>query len=250
MLICYLDESGNTGRRLDDRGQPFYLIAAVMVREDRVREMTVRLDELAARTPTRETLVEYHGFELFHGSGEWEGVSPHRRIREYAKALSVLSKVNADVFHASIDKRKLARRYREPPPPHMFALQFLAEKLDRWIRGQADSLSRRALLVADENREHEQYSFDLIRSMQESGGPIGTGLGINIPLGHIIDNIYFTPSERSRGIQLADLVAFVLNRHQRNKCRPSKDVRSDGAVRDLVDGQVRPAVRKYRALWP
>ena len=55
----------------------------------------------------------------------------------------------------------------------MFALQFLAEKLERWIQGQTDSLSRRALLVADENREHEQYSFDLIRSMQESGGPIG-----------------------------------------------------------------------------
>ena len=80
--------------------------------------------------------------------------------------------------------------------------------------------------------------------------PIGAGLGINIPLGHIIDNIYFTPSERSRGIQLADLVAFVLNGHQRNKRRPSKDARSDGAVRDLVDGQVQPAVREYRALWP
>ena len=99
MLICYIDESGNTGRRLDDQHQPFHLIAAVMIREDRVREMADRLDELAKRAPTREPLIEYHASELFHGSGPWEGVYPRQRIGEYAKALAVLGQVKADVAY-------------------------------------------------------------------------------------------------------------------------------------------------------
>lgn len=80
MLICYLDESGNTGRKLDDPNQPFHTIAAVLVREDRVREMTDRLDTLASRAPTGSGLVEYHGIELFHGMRAWDGVYARRRI--------------------------------------------------------------------------------------------------------------------------------------------------------------------------
>lgn len=69
MLICYMDESGNTGRRLDDPDQPFHTIAAIVVREDRVREMTDRLNSLASQAPTGDHLVEYHGIELV----PWDG---------------------------------------------------------------------------------------------------------------------------------------------------------------------------------
>ncbi len=67
MLFCYVDEAGNTGRRLDDPVQPVHLIAAVIVREDRVRRMTERLDYLASQATTWYPVVEYHGYELFHG---------------------------------------------------------------------------------------------------------------------------------------------------------------------------------------
>ena len=136
MLICYLDESGNTGRKLDDPAQPFHTIAAVLVREDRIREMTDRLDELASRAPTVTELVEYHGSELFQGMGAWEGVFPRQRIAEYSKALSVLRQIDAGVFHSAIDKPRLAAAYPQPRPPHMYALQFLTEKLERWLRDQ------------------------------------------------------------------------------------------------------------------
>ena len=63
MLICYLDESGNTGRRLDDPDQLIHLIAAVLIREDWVRVMSDRLDALAAAAPTTRSLVEYRGQE-------------------------------------------------------------------------------------------------------------------------------------------------------------------------------------------
>ena len=249
MLICYLDESGNTGRKLDDPDQPFHTIAAIAVCEDRVREMADRLDLLASQAPTSDHLVEYHGVELFHGTGAWGGVHPRERINEYSKALSVLSRVDAGVVYASIDKPTLDKVYSYPRPPHMYALQFLTEKLELWLRAQEHILCRRALLVADENHEQEQYSFDLISDMQATGGEIGSSWGIDIHLDHIVDSIYFTPSERSRGIQLADLVAFILNRRYRIRRTPG-DMRSDTAVKDLVRRHVNPQVRTYRSLWP
>lgn len=249
MLICYLDESGNTGRRLDDPEQPIHLIAAVMIVEDRVREMTDILDGLAQRAPTTQPLVEYHGRELFRGSGPWTGVSPNQRIEAYAEALSVLGQVEAGIAHASIDKPKLSLKGYDDPNPHIIALQYLTEKIESWLRGQHDVLSQRALLVADENHEHEQYSFDLIREMQAVGGPVGSSHGISIPLDHIVDSVYFDHSDRNRGIQLADLVAFVLGRYQRIGRSPSI-ARSDAAVAMLLREHILPHCRTWRDMWP
>ena len=253
MLICYLDESGNTGFRLDDSAQPFHMIAAVIVREDRVREMTSLLDHLAYRAPTRKPLTEYRGSDLFGGRGNWEGVSPTQRIKEYAKALAVLGQVEAGVAYASITKPALEKmQYSPEPNPHLIALQFLIEKLEKWIRRpdiQKDALSRRALLVADENHEQEQYSIDLINEMQTVGGPIGATYGLDITLDHLVDTIYFDRSERNRGIQLADLVAYIVNRYQKAKKYPGTD-QWETTVRKLMLNNVSGQLRTWREPWP
>ena len=245
MLICYLDESGNTGQRLDDPDQPIHYLAAVMVREDRIAEMAERLSYLAGAAPTSERLIEYHGDELFHGSGPWQGVSPRQRIREYAKALSVMDDIDAGIAHASINKPGLV----EGQNPHLLALQFLTEKIEHWLRRQRHELSQRALLIADHNHEQDQYAFELVQEMHTGGGPIGSNRGLNISLAHIVDGVYFARSERSWGIQLADLVAFILNRSERIGRHPGNP-RSDAAVRMLRSKHITPQVETWRQLWP
>ena len=252
MLICYLDESGNTGRRLDDPDQPFHLIAAVIVREDRIREMNSRLNELASQAPTTNPLTEYRGSDLFGGRGEWKNVCPRQRIDEYTKALSVLSQVEAGVAYASIYKQALAQKNYSDPNPHLFALQFLIEKLEKWIKQpsiQENILGRRILLVADENHEQEQYSIDLMNEMLELGGPIGAIYGINITPDHFVDGIYFDKSERSRGIQLADLVAYIINRYQIIRRKPSNK-HWDTVVQQLMLNYVNSQLKTWRQPWP
>lgn len=245
MLICYLDESGNTGKRLDDPDQPIHYLVAVIVREDRIRDMGDRLQALADAAPVGESLVEYHGDELFHGSGPWQDVPPRLRVGEYAKALSVMSAVGAGVAHASINKPLLVGDHS----PHLLALQFLTEKIERWLRSRTDELGQRALLVADHSHEHDQYAFDLIHRMQATGGPVGGRRGLNVSLDHIVDGVYFAHSERSWGIQLADMVAFVLNRSERIK-RSSGDPRSDRAIQMLRRQHILPQLETWRELWP
>ncbi|MXW42795.1 MAG: DUF3800 domain-containing protein [Acidimicrobiia bacterium] len=248
MLLCYLDESGNTGSRLDDPYQPYHYLVAVMVREDKVSQLSKLLDELAAGAATTAKLVEYHGQELFSGSGPWNGVESHARISEYEKALTVITEVDAYIAHASISKPDLAQR-GPWASPHLYALQFLTEKIDGWIASNSDPLCRRGLLVADQNHQEEQYAVELVREMQKSGGPIGSVFGIARTTEHIVDNVYFVPSERNRGIQLADLVAFIINR--RDRCLDSNDNRpSAREIQRLYMRWICPRVVTWRDRWP
>ena len=250
MLICYLDESGNTGRRLDDPGQPIHLIAAVLVREDRVRIMSDRLDALAAAALTTKPLVEYRGQEIFGGTGPWRDVQPRVRIREYAKALSVLGEVDAAVAYASISKIRLtAMGGHSLPNPHLYALQFLTEAIQIWTAGQLHPLCQRVMLVADENHEQEKYAYDLICDMQTIGGPVIDSMKPTVRLDNFVDAIYFTKSDQNRGVQLADLVAFIIRRVAWIMDQPST-LRSDKAVRMLLERYVSPQICSFVPLWP
>ena len=248
MLFCYLDESGNTGSRLDDPDQPYHYLVAVIVREDRVSLLSERLDELADGAATVTPLVEYHGQELFSGRGPWQGVEPQVRVDEFAKALAVIAEVDACIAYSSIDKLALARRGARQSP-HLYALQFLTEEIEAWVRSRDDPLCQMALLVADQNHQEEEYAFELVREMHRSGGPVGSDLGLAKTAEHIVDSVYFVPSERSRGIQMADLVAFILNRLDRCLESPPRSA-SDQAVRDLYRVHISPRVATWRERWP
>ena len=153
--------------------------------------------------------------------------------------------MQASVAHASINKPGLA----DGQNPHLLALQFLTEKIERWLKSQSHELSQRALLVADQNHEHDQYAFDLIQEMQFGGGPVGGRRGLNISLNHIVDGVYFARSERSWGIQLADLVAFILNRSERTRPPPGQSA----VRRRRENAQARthhPPSRDLATLWP
>lgn len=248
MLFCYLDESGNTGSRLDDSQQPFHYLAAVIVREDHVARMTELLDEIAQNAPTSTGLAEFHAQQLFAGSGPWADVPPSVRIAQYSKALSVLGEIDASIIYSSIDKPALAE-WGPSTSPHLYALQFLTEKLEDWMKSNHDPLSQMALLVADQNHQEEEYAFDLVRRMHRSGGPVGEGTGLAKATKHIVDTVYFAPSERSRGIQLADLVAFVLIRRDRDALKPNATPSSRAIERLFMDHIATRRVR-WRQRWP
>lgn len=48
MWLAFLDESGNTGRKLDDPDQPIHWMAAVLIPEDKVLSLTLALDGVVA----------------------------------------------------------------------------------------------------------------------------------------------------------------------------------------------------------
>ncbi len=251
MWLAYLDESGNTGTRLDDPDQPIHYVAAILVREDRVGALTAAVDDLVAGVlqPGRTRATELHGAEIFGGDGSWSSLSPRERIEVYRTALSLLGSHEAKIAYASIDKRALAQRAAEGVgsargvAPHLLALQFLIEKLQRYLEWQPHRLEQRALLVADETHEHERFALELLETMQGTGGPIGAGH----PVPHIVDTVHFVRSETNRGVQLADLIVYAMNRAERARTNPT---RANQAMHELWSDLIVPLRCTWRERWP
>ncbi|GIG29496.1 DUF3800 domain-containing protein [Cellulomonas marina] len=243
MFLTYLDESGNTGSRLDDPDQPVHWLVAVLVPEEQVLPLAAAVDAVVAAHVPQDPRRELHGAELFGGDKRWRGVPPGTRLEVYEEALRLLQAHGCAVAHASVDKRRLAARHLRPHPPHLLALQFLVEKLDGYLAYQRDPLRQRALLVADETNEHEAFALDMVKGLQATGAGVVAGRQLR----HIVDTVHFVRSETNRGVQLADLAAYGLARAER--VRDSMSAGNVALVR-LVDEYVLPQVRTYRMRWP
>lgn len=238
MWLAYVDESGNTGHRLDDPDQPNHILVAVCVREDVVPAVAAHIDGVVQRhlgTSERSRATELHAAELKAGKGPWAGFDPSTRVAAFSDALAPLSWDGVLVAHATIDKRRLAQR-GDGRAPHLWALQFLIEKLNAFLRHRDE----RALLVADQTNEHEQFALDLLVDLQTGRPRPGLDLG---DMTNIIDTVHFVRSETNRGVQLADLVAYLLNRIQHPDRRAATE-------RALWNQHVAPNRRTWREPWP
>jgi Protein of unknown function (DUF3800) len=188
---------------------------------------------------------ELHGSALFGGDGPWSGVTPADRVTVYGSALALLARHDCVVAYASIDKTKLSPgTTSRTTTPHLLALQFLVEKLDAYLVGQEDPMRQRALLIADETHEHEAFAIGVVAGMQAGGQGVVPGRLIN----RLIDTVHFVRSEDNRGVQLADLVAYALNRVNRTGWQPTKP--ADQALMAMLTEHVNPLVGTYRSTWP
>lgn len=237
MWLTYVDESGNTGKKLDDPQQPFHVLVGVSVREDKVGPLATYIDGVASKqfgTPRRTRATEIHGSELKGGNGAFKGVSVSERLAVYRAVLEPLSWEGVFVSHATINKVGMADR-GDSRSPHLWALQILVEKLNKRFRLMDDL----TLVVADETTEHEQFALDLLTSLQSGQPEHGLNFGA---MSQVVDTVHFVRSETNRGVQLADLVAFLLGRRRRHV--------SDSVEDEMWNTMVAPYVETWRGIWP
>lgn len=248
MWLCFVDETGNTGSKLDDPAQPVHTLVAVMVPEDRAIGLSRAMDQIVREALHDEwppsKLPELKGKELFARTGPWHGYSIEEVNDLYAKVVALLDEFGCEVAYARIRKQYLREWFTSREvKPQVIALQFLAERMNDYFGGQRDPLRQRGLIIADETTEHEEFSIALIADMQQFGGPVGS----HKPLEHIVDTPHFVRSIDNRGVQMADLVAFVLNRTALMERPPSRS--GDVFVQGLFDGVIGNRIRKYK-VWP
>ena len=152
-------------------------------------------------------------------------------------AMAMLEVYDVDVAHASIDKAALHTRYGGDADDNAYrlALQFLLEKVDAY----GSSLK---ILVADEAKEQKIRAVKMVEGMQDWtwGGEVP-----GRQLKTIIDSLHFVSSHDSVGVQMADLVAFVLQRRRRKEAHPNAQ-----AALDRLSSLVNEHTRTWREPWP
>lgn len=236
--LVYLDETGSVGRGA--RNQPNLTLVAIIVDETSVQPLAERLQAL-----TMEHLgwipkgFELHANEIWNAKGPWAGLEPAALLATLENLVGLLDELSISVIHASIDKANLHARHNGAydDNAYLLALQFLLEKLDQW-----NSAGARRILIADEAKEHQLRAVKMVRDMQSWAAGAVPGRR----LVSVIDAIHFVDSKNSPGVQLADVVAFILHRRTlATQGHPN----ADAAVARMAE-RIDEHTPTWRAPWP
>jgi hypothetical protein len=202
MLLAYVDESYNDN---------FYYMAALLCPDEYAQDLATALDAVVTNATHDYANVgadaELHGYELFHGKGNWQalGRMPRALISTYGQALGAIGDLPVHIIVRGVDRRRLAARYPSLVNPHSVVLSHLLERIDE----HAKKLDRRALVIADEIAPAEQWQCrDDLRLYRRSGTFGYRGHRLT----QIVDTLHFTQSNASRLVQAVDLVAFLARR--------------------------------------
>ncbi len=236
MKLVYIDETGSVGPGA--RHQPYLTLVAAIVDESNVAPLAKGLEAVAAKhlgwVPAR---FEFHGNEIWQGTHHWEGKSPAELLAAYADLMALLDTCDVDIAHASIHKANLHARYRGAADENAYrlALQFLVEKVDSYG-------SDLKILIADESKDQQVPAVRMVAGMQS------WSWGGEVPgkqLTTVIDTLHFVDSCASPGVQIADLVAYVIQRSRRKESHPDAQ-----NMLDRLWHAVASRTRTYREPWP
>lgn len=233
--LVYIDETGSVGKGA--KGQPLLTLVAVLVDEEMVQPLVDAFRQVAwDHLQWVPGDFELHGHEIWQGTGHWAGKSHDERIAAYEQAVSVLIDLDITVAFSSIQKQRLHDRYggRSDGAAYLLALQFLLEKIDH--------LPGLKILIADEAKEHQLQAITMVADLQDWGGGQVPGRKLRT----VIDSMHFVESHASSGVQLADLVAFVLQRKRSGRDTHPNAKAAIDRLRDIINDQT----RTWREPWP
>ncbi|APB11304.1 hypothetical protein A4R63_07315 [Corynebacterium pseudotuberculosis] len=201
-----------------------YYVAGVLVDEKQCRDLEARLDDLAQGIQTRNQWLappEFHGHALMNGLDDWKSLSGHfgACVNIYQKVMHAIQNSGARVYLEGVDVKRLNARYKYPDSPHEIALRHTLERVNEYcaIAGQM------CKVIADTVPQQDQFN-EAIQGFVRTSTPGYRGQRLLCVNG----DIEFVDSRVSRGVQAADMSAYVLRRYREEKTA-SKAVRKANA---------------------
>jgi Protein of unknown function (DUF3800) len=209
MHFYYLDEAGCTGRDLQNREQPIFVLAGVSVRDEgwsatqeRLANMTS--DYFGGATPNG---FELHAEELLspNGDGPFAGHDRARRNDLAKQVLGLLVDRSHHVHMIGIDKRKLARQRKvdsllfDPKVPFLLAYDYLITYID-WFLGRRLGRSARGMIILDAKPEFLEDVESITRTRRFDGPKVQR-------VKRIVEFSYLASTQNPM-VQLSGLVAY------------------------------------------
>lgn len=235
--IVYIDETGSSGKGA--KKQDLLTVVAVIAEADTVRDLDDALRAVEDNHFALQTVQprEFHGVEIWHGSGPWVGKQPAELLAVLEDVVALIDRFDLQIAFASVHKPRLIAR-RGPggaDRAYLLALQFLLEKVDMNVSGTK-------IVVADEAKEHQLTAAKMVGNLRN----MGYGEVDGRQLKTVVDTVHFVDSRLSAGVQLADVVAFVIQRVDRGP-----EVHPDAqAARSRMMAVIREHSVTWREPWP
>lgn len=226
MLKLFVDESYQ---------RDHYYVAGVLANEKQASRLEQRLDELAAQIQARNkwtTAPEFHGHSLMNGLDDWKPLRDNfgACLNIYQKVLHAVRGSGAAIYLEGVDINRLNARYRYPDSPHEVVLRHLLERVNE----SCASTGEKCTVIADRVPQENDFNA-AIQTFTRIKTPGYKGQQLLC----IDGDLTFVDSQVSRGVQAADMSAYILRRHrEENFASASSRKTTRRLVRALGDAVV------------
>lgn len=231
MHLVYIDETGNTGKNLNDAQQPVFLLCAMLIHKDNWQGLEKALqgicdDHFGKKAAT--DAFEIHATEIRNGKGIFKGMPVGERIAFRDQLLRAAFDSNAKIIYRSINKSKFKAWVIDSfgtgvsINPHVVAFPLIAQVVNQYLQ-EKDTLG---IFISDENKE---IIADVEKSIKLLRGATST-----LRLDRIIEKGFFIDSRKSLALQLCDLCAYSLRKKEERLLGLEPKTIDDSGI-ELVD---------------
>ena len=213
MHLIYLDESGNSGRNLNDPQQPVFVLCALIVQENQWQPLESALRSAVEKhwTKTRPVDFEIHAAELINPKTEFvRVVQPSARLAFMEEWISIARQREVKLVFRAIVKDRYSRWLNSRfgagvfINPHVVALALLSQVINSHLKKIPGSPL--GMFISDENHS---VARDVDKAIELLRGADGS-----VRLTQIIEKGFFIQSHKSLVLQLCDLSAYIIRRHE------------------------------------
>lgn len=200
MLLAFVDES-NQG--------DFHGFACVLADEHATKALTADLSRIVRQASVDygvDSKSEIHGHPLFQGKEDWKGVGVRARVSLFNQIVDAVTGSDVTILLRSVSASRLTARqaanyYPVNFPPEQVAFQHILQRVNRIARRR----DTHALVIADDRSDRDRHR-ERFATYQTEGTP---GVYMHTTLERLLDTVHFAPSQQSRMLQAADIMAFL-----------------------------------------
>lgn len=205
MYFLYLDDSGSPKNKDED----YFVLGGFIIHETKLYWLNKHLDELAEKiSPSFKDTIEFHASEIYSAKSEpWKNMLKQERISIIKSVLDVVQREskNISVVACAVKKNNFQNE-----DPVKLAFKELCSRFDLFLKRKYHNEQKKdqGIIIFDES-SHETSIQELSKKFRT----IGTEWGV---ISNIQEVPLFVNSKASRGIQLADHIAYsVFRRYQK-----------------------------------
>jgi hypothetical protein len=216
--LAYLDDAGT------DKRSSIVMFGAVIVFPDSFGYVehlhNIAVEQILPADQVDEKFQEFHATELFHGEGPFEGIEETKRFDAIRVLISAVQGENLPYIYAAIDRTKLKESPMGSANPTDVAFRLCALGIEDWARSLHPShpgtinldVKNLCLFIIDDTKDAQlknqlRSSYRSLRAAHPY-----------IPhhkqrLWHAHDDLFFSNSRDSVGVQIADLCNYFMWRN-------------------------------------
>ena len=213
MKLIYIDDSGNTGKKLDDNLQPLFLLGGFIIDECIWKKVDKTLKTIKSKYGIED--LEIHSIEIMNGKKgtpykDWDY---DKKLKFFEEVLNVVKTFDLKIIYFSVKKANFKKYFQSNYgkefeqqfniSPYLLAFSYILQISDSFLISE-DSNGMLILDEQDEWKKPANKTFNILTTLADEP---------EIQIERLLDRSFFVDSSESNMIQLADVISYTTKRY-------------------------------------